>query len=60
MQKLIIELHDEARLCFYVPYCLDNEHASPENSPMGEAQTNEGKHDAFLPFPKRDAVRWIY
>ena len=59
MQKPIIELHDEARAGLYVPGSLDNEHASPENSPMTEAQANEGNHDEFLPFPKRDAVWWV-
>lgn len=59
LQKLVIELHDDARLGCRVPDSIDNEHAPPEDSPMAKTQADERNHDAFLPFPKRDAVGWI-
>ena len=35
LQKLVIDLHDNACLGRRVPDSLDDEHAPPENSPMG-------------------------
>lgn len=36
LQKFAIELHNDACLGCYIPGSTDNEHASPENSPMSE------------------------
>lgn len=57
LQKFAIEFHDDARLDCRIPFGADDEHASPENSPMCDAQTDEREHDISLPFPKGDAVR---
>ena len=56
LQKLDIEPRDNACFGCWLPDSIDDEHASPENSPMGETQADKGNHDVFLPLPKRDSV----
>ena len=56
LQKVAVELHDDACLECRLPNGIDDEHASPEDPPMGYAQADERKHNVFLPFPKSDAV----
>ena len=60
MQKFAVEFHDDASLDCWVPGSIDNEHASPENSPVDNSQADERDHDVFLPFPKCDTVRRRY
>ena len=57
LQKFAIEFHDDAHICCRTPDSIDNEHAPPENPPMGDAQTDEGNHHISLPFPKGNPVR---
>jgi len=56
LQKLDIEPGDNTCLGCRLPHSIDDEHASPENSPMGETQADERDHDVFLPLPKRDSI----
>ena len=56
LQKLNIKLHDDACFGCRFPNSVDDEHAPPENSPMGKTQADERNHDNFLPLPKRDSV----
>jgi len=55
LEKLDIELQDDACLGRRFPDSIDDEHAPPENSPMGKAQADERNHDDFLPLPKRNS-----
>lgn len=60
LQKLDIESGDYAGLGCRVPDSIDDEHASPEDAPMGETQEDERDRDVFLPFPERDSFLWRY
>ena len=51
LQEFAVNFHDEARRGCRTPDGIDNEHASPENPPMGDTQTDERNHNIFLPFP---------